>query len=506
MTEPATVLSMLRRAFAAGPQDIAAICGDERLSYQGYVAAITALAQELAGLGIGGPHSRVCLIMGNALDSAVAMFAVQATGALLVPLNPTYTVPELAPMLRDAAPSLVIFDDARQQELSGLLRSLPNCRLLAVGAASRRLTASRDEMALAAQFAHLPLPDPHSLSTIQYTGGTTGRAKGAMLTHAAIAVNVAQREALLPTRRGERILVMTPLFHVYAQAMGLYLAPFCQGTLVILPRYRPDLVIRAVRDHKITLFCGTPTIYTGLPASPDFASADWSSLRLCCSGSAALPEAVLRQWQDSTGCPICEGYGQTEAGPILTHNPAPGLRKAGSVGVALPHTSIEIVDPADASRILPAGSIGEIRARGPQIMSGYFGLKQETADALRDGWLYTGDLGSLDEDGYLYIRGRNKDMVIVSGFNVYPREVEEVLFAYPGILDAAVVGVPDSYRGEKLVGYLVGDPVNQTDLQTYLAGHLTGYKVPQEFRFIDRLPRTAAGKVDKRQLVSLHDN
>jgi long-chain acyl-CoA synthetase len=252
------------------------------------------------------------------------------------------------------------------------------------------------------------------------------------LTHAAVSINVSQREALLPTRLDqERILAVTPLFHVYAVAMGLYLAVFCRGTLVILPRYRPEWVFEAIERHQITLFSGSPTLFTGLMAHEGFATASLQSLRLCYSGAAALPVAVLERWQAATGCTVVEGYGQSEAGPVLSYNPVEGIRKAGSVGVALPLTEIQIVDLESGTRVLPAGSSGEIRARGPQIMQGYRGLPEETASALRDGWLYTGDIGEFDHDNYLFIRDRKKDMVIVGGFNVYPREVEEALLTHP---------------------------------------------------------------------------
>ena len=353
----------------------------------------------------------------------------------------------------------------------------------------------------------MPLPDPAGLSTLQYTGGTTGRAKGVNLGHAAVATNVGQRESLLPTRPGhERVLAITPLFHSYASAMGLYLAAFCRGTLVILPRYHPAAVLDAIGRERITLFSGSPTIFAGLMGFEGFAQADFSSLELCFSGSAALPEATLQRWEAATGTTICEGYGQTEAGPVLTYNPRFGRRKPGSVGVVVDDTVVEIVDVETGRTVLPPGERGEIRARGPQLMEGYRNRPEETQAALRDGWLYTSDIGWLDDEGYLTVCDRKKDMVIVSGFNVYPREVEEALQHHHAVAEAAVVGMPDAYRGEQLRALVVLRPGAQPDpgaLIAHLQALLARYKVPQTIEIVAALPKTVIGKVDKQRIRAM---
>jgi long-chain acyl-CoA synthetase len=339
------------------------------------------------------------------------------------------------------------------------------------------------------------------LSTLQYTGGTTGRSKGVDLVHAAVAINVSQREALVSTTADdERVLVVTPLFHVYAVAMGLYLAAYARGTLVVLPRYQPEAVLGTIPRERITLLAASPTVLTGLMACEAFARADLSSLRLVTSGASALPEATLARWEAATGCPIVEGYGQSEAGPVLAYNPRHGVRKVGTVGLALPRTEIEIVD-VDSGRLpQPIGTEGEIRVRGPQLMRGYRARPQETGEAMRDGWLYTGDIGAFDADGYLRICGRRKEMAIVAGYNVYPREVEEALCGHPQIREAAVIGVPDAYRGEALVAHVVGAPGAVPDpeaLLAWLGERLVRYKVPKAIVVVEALPRTGVGKVDK---------
>ena len=495
-----TVVHALVDAARHAPHAAALICGDDTLNYQAYAACVAGLARELSQWSP--PGGRVALLMANSIDIAIASFAVQAAGLQLVPLNPAYTPHELAPILENADPAGLIHDADCAPAILEVARAQGLRHLRAVGP-GQRLTVWRNEPVSLETF---PLPSPNALSTLQYTGGTTGRSKGVNLTHASVSINVSQREALLPTHtEDERVLAVTPLFHVYAVAMGLYLAVFCRGTLVILPRYRPEWVFEAIERHQITLFSGSPTLFTGLMAHEGFASAKLQSLRLCYSGAAALPVAVLERWQHATGCPIVEGYGQSEAGPVLSYNPVNGTRKPGSVGVTLPLTEVQIVDLETGTTMLPVGQSGEIRARGPQIMQGYRGLPDETATALRNGWLYTGDIGEFDAESYLFIRDRKKDMVIVGGFNVYPREVEEALLNHPDVQEASVVGIPDSYRGEALVAYVVGrmPSLNIDALPAFLGERLTRYKVPAHIQLLAALPKTAVGKADKPALRKL---
>ena len=439
-----TVVHMLAAAAEARPHAEALVCGERRLTYREYYDAVNGFAADLNG-------ERVATVLGNSIDACVAMFGVLASGAQLVPVNPLYTKREIDEIVEDASPSLVVSE--RFELKTGAPRTLPKSEDLAL---------------------------------LQYTGGTTGKSKGVNLAHRAIATNVAQREALLPTAMdAERILCAMPLFHSYGMAMGLFLAVNCRGTLVILERYKPEAVLEAIEKERITIFPGSPTIFTGLLGHADFARTDWSSVHTCYSGSAPLPEETLRRWERAVGAPVYEGYGQTEAGPVLTFNAVGKERKPGSVGVAVPQTEIRIVE-------------GEVVARGPQIMQGYRNRPQETAEALRDGWLHTGDMGELDADGYLYIRGRKKDMAIVGGYNVYPREVEEVLNGHPAVAEAAVVGGPDAYRGECLHAYVsLRREITPEALLTYCGERLARYKIPVTLEVLEALPKTSVGKLDK---------
>jgi long-chain acyl-CoA synthetase len=497
-----TVVHMLADAAVQSPDKEALRCQDKSLSYQAYAACVASLALELQGQGIG-RGDRVVLLMGNSMDVAIATMGVQASGAQLAPLNPAYTLHELKPILEDCAASAIIYDQELSERLADLLKAFaPQCRI-AVGEGVRRLSACPDEPRLVKQ---LPLPDPDGLSTLQYTGGTTGRSKGVNLTHEAIALNVSQREALLPIRKEcERLLAPTPLFHVYAVAMGLYLAIYARASLEILPRYHPEKVLDLIENNRITLLAGSPTLFIGLMNHDKFKDADLSSLRLTFSGAAALSSETLRRWEAATGSVVCEGYGQSESGPVLTFNPSEGVRKIGTVGIAVPKTRIEIVDIETGQLVLPVGEIGEIRVKGAQLMQGYRNLPTQTAEALRDGWLYTGDIGKLDEQGYLTICDRKKDMVVVAGFNVFPREVEQVLFTHPAVVDAAVVGLADDYRGESLHAFVVlgKENISEEAMLDYLTARLVKYKVPQVIRFVQTLPKTAVGKTDHKALKAV---
>jgi long-chain acyl-CoA synthetase len=490
-----TVVHMLAAAAVEASEAEAVVFDDRRLNYREYAACVAGFATELIDLGAEG--ERIATILPNSIEACVAAFAIWSAGAQAVPLNPLYTPRELDYILKDAAPVVLIVDVSLEATARPLAKAAGIAHVIVVGEGVRRLDAWR-EIWLSPE-----APERGSLALLQYTGGTTGHPKGVNLTHASISINVAQREGLLPTgKSGERILCMMPLFHSYAMAMGLFLAAYCRGALVIRPRYRPEDCLATVTKEKITIFPGSPTVFIGLMAHAEFARTDWSSVHTCYSGSAPLSEETLRRWEEAVGAPVLEGYGQTEAGPILTYVPK-GTRRPGSVGIPLAETAVEIVDVDTGTKVLGIGEKGEIRGRGPQIMRGYRNLPEETAEALRDGWLYTGDIGEFDAEGYLYIRDRKKDMVIVGGYNVYPREIDEVLFLHPDVADAAAVGVSDSYRGEAVRAYVVLRPGAKTtidDLIEHCRANLARYKIPAAIEILDALPKTTVNKTDKKML------
>ena len=486
-----TVVHMLADATAQNPDAIALRNGTDSLSYRDYAASVATLAERLGALGARG--ERIALMMGNSIDMAIAMFAVHAAGAQAVPINPLYTAREAQYILDDAAPVATIHDPA----VAGMIGTLERT-------GERLLGGGTDFVAHGDIALPTPFPAAEDLATLQYTGGTTGYPKGVNITHRQMSVNISQREAILPTEPDrESILCVMPLFHVFAVSMCLHLAVYCRGRLFILERYHPAVLCETLEREKVSVLPAGPTIFTGLLNFDGFAATGLDHLKWCYSGSAPLPEETLRRWEDATGCFILEGYGQTEAGPVLTYNPANGVKKPGSVGIALIDTEVQIVDLDTGNAPLSAGTVGEIRARGPQIMAGYRNLPTETADTLRDGWLYTGDIGEYDADGYLFIRDRKKDMAIVGGYNVFPREIDEVLYTHPDVADAAAIGVPDDYYGEVIQAWVTlkpGASSTADDLLAFCAANLAKYKVPKSIVIGEAIPKTNVGKIDKKAL------
>ena len=383
----------------------------------------------------------------------------------------------------------VLHDTNVAETVETLCEELGIDHTIALGAGGRLLDGWKDDPA-----AELPqMPDPDDLATLQYTGGTTGLPKGVDITHRQMSINISQREAALPTHLDrERILCMMPLFHVFAVAACFHLSVYCRGLLVIIPAYKPDVVLDAIERERITILPAGPTVFIGLMGYEGFAERDFSSLRIAYSGSAPLPVETLRQWHAITGCPILEGFGQSEAGPVLTYITEDGRMVPGSVGPPLPLTDVEIVDVDTGTKILEPGELGEIRVRGPQIMSGYRNRPKET-----------GDIGELDGEGYLYIRDRKKDMVITGGYNVYPREIDEVLYTHPAVSEAAAFGVPDPYRGEVIHARVVPRPgaaVTADALMDYCRENLAKYKLPVAIELVEALPKTTVGKIDRKAM------
>lgn len=439
-----TLLHMLAYAVEHNPQgESLVILGGARLTFADLAASVLEFSARLSELSASG--DRVAVALPNSADVVIAILGALHCRAQVVLLNPFYPARELASILADAAPLILVCSESLFARNSKALTPSIRGSSIVLDAPYESLvrrSALIDPSAIST-------PDPDDLAILQYTGGTTGIAKGVNLLHRTSALNVVQREALLPTRFGkERFLCMTPLFHSYATATSFFPALFSASTLVVMPRYDAAVALNTISQEQVTLFCGTPTIYNGLIAHPSFTRTDYSTLLGAYSGAAPLTVATLGEWERVTNIPIAEGYGLTEATAILCFNPINGRRKAGSVGLPLPGTTIEVVDTEDGSTVFEPGKLGEIRASGPQLMAGYRGRPKETAEIIRNGWLYTGDIGEIDHDGYVFVRSRKKDMAIVSGYNVYPREIDEVLSTHPAVIEAVSAGVPDEYKGE----------------------------------------------------------
>lgn len=492
---PVSVVHLLRDAARDYPQHWAIRFEGQRLRYAEYAGLVGALASELKPRVA--PGERVALLMQNSLDLAIATFAVHALRAQVVALNPGYGERELQAMLGDAAPCLLLADDSVRVDVAALCPSLSEGQIMRTGNGCGFLGL------LASQ---KPLPDElpvHAdLATLQYTGGTTGVPKGVDILHGHLAANLVQREAWLPTRRGEEVMFCPmPLFHVSAVAMCLHLSAFAASELVIQRRFDAKAAVQVLAREGVTLMSGAPAIFHDLLRQPDIGLVMSGKLRACYSGAAPLPERTLMEFKRLTGCPIYEGYGQSEAGPCLTYNPVHRECKPGSVGLPVPGSELRIVD-ADG-RELPAGSIGEVCVRGPHVMAGYRNSPELTAQVLRDGWLYTGDLARRDEDGYVFIQGRRQETINVGGFKVYPLEIEQTLRECESVGECGAFGVTDERLGQVIHAWVTPAPGHMPDaeeLRAYCASRLAHYKTPKRIGIAEALPRTSIGKLARKEL------
>jgi long-chain acyl-CoA synthetase len=344
------------------------------------------------------------------------------------------------------------------------------------------------------------------LALLQYTGGTTGSSKGVMLSHRNLRANTEQVRAWFPDADPGREVMMAvlPFFHVYGLTVCLLLGVRLGAALVLLPRFDLDQVMAAVDRHRPTLFPGVPTMYVAINNEVAKGGHDLSSIKACLSGAAPLPLEVAERFERYSGGRLVEGYGLSECSPVALANPIYGKRKAGTIGMPLPDTLARVVDAADPDSLPPAGEPGELAIKGPQVMRGYWNRPEESAQVLRDGWLLTGDLALMDDEGYFQIVDRKKDLIIAGGFNVYPREVEEVLYEHPKVEEVSVVGVPDSYLGEVVKAFVVlrpGEEATTEEIRSFAKERLAAYKVPRVVEFRDELPKTLIGKVLRRALV-----
>ncbi len=482
---------------------------------------------------------RVALMMPNILQLPVAIAAVLRAGFVVVNVNPLYTARELEHQLKDSGARAIIllenFASVLQQvvartavehvvvaSMGDLLGGAKGALVNFVVRRVKKLVPAYD-LPRAVRFSRvladgdrleLARPDsgPEDIAFLQYTGGTTGLAKGAMLVHRNLIANVLQAEEWIqPALRsprggplpGQLIWVSAlPLYHIFALTVCYLIGVRLGGLNVLVPNPRDQAaLIKEIRPYRFNLFPAVNTLFNVLAHNPEFARLDFSGLRVSLGGGMAVQEAVAKKWLEITGCPICEGYGLSETSPVVSANPTDTDAFNGTIGLPLPSTEIAIVD--DAGKALPIGATGEIAVRGPQVMTGYWQQPEETAAVMTaDGFFRTGDIGVMDERGYTKIVDRKKDMILVSGFNVYPNEVEDVVASLPGVLEVAAVGVPDALSTEAVKLFIVRkDPaLTEKQVREWCAKNLTGYKRPKYVEFRDELPKTNVGKILRRAL------
>ena len=496
-----SLVHMLAAAVGAHSQVTAVINEDRRITYAEFGRAVVGLMRQLVAAGAK-RGERVILLMPNSIEMDVALMAVMAAGAQVSPINPFLTAPELKKQLGEVDACAIIGDASSAEKAKGVAAEFGIRTQITLGQGGTTLDAWTRDATLSLDRATLPKAD--DLALLIFTGGSTGTPKGVNHTHGGLMWGILQHVTTWPgTFGGERFLNVAPMFHIWGLGYAAWVPIYMQSTLVLIPRYDADKVVQALSDHKITIFAGGPApIYMGLLASPLFKTADLSQLRYCPSGGAPCPAELHREWLERARQPLLEGWGMTEGAPFCL-NLYDGTRKLLSVGRPVPGTELQIVDVDAGDKIMPQGERGEVRVRGPQMMLGYRKRAEETATALRDGWMYTGDIGYVDEDGYLFLVDRKKDMVIVGGYNVYPREVDEVLFKHPKIREAATVGKPDPRLGEVLVAFVVldaGAKLTDEEFFAYCNTEMVKYKRPVAVHFVDALPKTGTNKINRRAL------
>ncbi|WP_082198390.1 long-chain fatty acid--CoA ligase [Bacillus sp. FJAT-26390] len=496
------------------------------------------LAYGLLSLGIA-KGDRVAIMLPNCPQAVVAYYGVLLAGGIVVQTNPLYVERELEHQLNDSGAVAIITVDMLYPRLSRVRGKLPEegplpkLRHAVITSIKDGLPFPKNLLyplkqrkegfradipygsfgvvsyrkLLAAKKPSTPLPAPAKsaeLAVLQYTGGTTGTPKGVMLSHGNLIANTMQISAWCYKAEDgkERFLAALPLFHVFGLTVLMNMSVLRAGTLILLPRFEVETVLQTINQQKPTIFPGAPTMYVALIHHKAAAKTDLSSINVCISGSSALPLEVQEQFESMTGGRLIEGYGLSEASPVTHANPIWGHRKIGTIGIPLPDTDAAVISPETGERV-GIGELGELVVRGPQVMQGYWNKPVETEQVLRDGWLYTGDLGTMDADGFFTVMDRIKDVIIAGGFNIYPREVEEVLFEHPAVREAAVIGVKDEYRGETVKAFIVfkeGWQVSSSQLDRWCRERLASYKVPHHYSFRETLPKTMVGKVLRRKL------
>lgn len=506
-----TLYEMLKRTVDRVPNQRALLFAGTEMSYGDLHGHVLRAMAALKTMGVQ-PGDRVGIMLPNCPQYVIAYYAITGLGAIVVQISPLSAAPELEYLLNDSGcESIVAFDALLPMVASVRPAELRHIIGVRLGASTVTLPDAAvwfDEWIQSggpAEQVEIPTLDPdQTTAVLQYTGGTTGRSKGAMLTHRNVVANAIQAEYFVPggIQPDDLGVCVLPLFHVYAMTICMNLPIAFGGAILLVPRFDAKELLMLIERHHVTLFPGVPTMYVALTQVLEPGSNALSSLRVCNSGGAPLPVQVLHHFEDLSGAVMAEGYGLSEASPV-THSSLANRRKVGSIGVPAPETEAKIVSVDDPSVELEMGDIGELAIRGPQVMKGYWNRPEETARTLVDGWLLTGDIAQIDEEGFTFIVDRKKDLIIASGYNIYPRDVEEALYQHPAILEAAVIGVPDDYRGETVKAFVVvksGQSVTAEELIAFCRAHLSAYKVPRLIEFREALPKTSVGKILRRGL------
>ncbi|WP_309137892.1 long-chain fatty acid--CoA ligase [Paenibacillus sp. SC116] len=524
---------MLVHATETNPDQYACSFMGYNLTYKKLLSSAYQFANGLSQLGVS-KGERVAIMLPNCPQMMIAYFGTLLYGAIAVMTNPLYKEGELTHQLNDAEASVLVTLDLFMERVSRV-RDKTSLRTIIVASIAEYLLFPKNvlyplKMKKDGQSTVVPAGDDiyrfkrwlrtcsstpvlaevdaqEDVAILQYTGGTTGVAKGVMLTHYNLVANTVQNSRwFYRAKRGEEVFMAAlPCFHVFGLTVLLHQSVYNAGRLILLPRFDVKQVLQHIEKYKVTIFPGAPAMYNAIVHDTNHSSYQLHSIRACVSGASPLPHEVQEKFERITGGRLIEGYGSTETSPVSHANNIWGYRKIGSIGIPYPNTDAIIVHPETGEQ-LDVGEIGEVVVRGPQVMKGYWKRPEDTAAVLKEGWFYTGDLGKMDEEGFFYIVDRKKDMINASGFKVYPREVEEVLYEHPSIKEAVVIGVPDAYRGETVKAFVILDEkatdVDEDAIKQWCRDRIAVFKVPRIVEFRTQLPKTMVGKVLRRQLVA----
>ena len=485
----------------------ALVLPDRSLSFNELNKLSNCFANALMTLGIQ-PGDRVTLYSGNCWEWVVSYYGALKTGAVINPINVMLTPTEVEFVANDCGASIVIASYEKALSLKSVKENSQVRELIAFGddALPGGMLSFNALLAAGSDAFQIPEIEADSLSTIGYTSGTTGHPKGACLSHHSIVLNVAMTALMHQRSDSDTVVTALPCPHVYGNVV---MSGAIQNgmTLVLHPNFEEQTILKSIQEHRATLFEGVPTMFMFLLNHPEFDHYDLSSLRCCTVGGQTMPKPKMEEVEERFGCPLIELWGMTELGGLGSTFAANGPVKHGSIGVALPYTEARIASTEDASKTLLAGEVGELMIKGGIVMQGYFGNDQATRDTIEpDGWMHTGDVASMDEDGCIFIVDRKKDMILTAGYNVYPAEIERVVAGHPDVALVAVGSIPDEEKGELAKAYIVpkvGATPSADNVIAYCREHLAAYKVPRAVQFVDDLPKTSTGKVMRRELKTL---
>lgn len=522
----------LTDAYESIPNKVAIHFMGRELTYKELYESALKFANYLRTLGVE-KGDRVAIMLPNCPQAVIAYYGTMYAGGIVVQTNPLYTERELQYQMADSGAKVILVMDILYPRAMKIINETKIENVIVTGIKDylpfpKNLVypfIQKKQYGFSVKVEHsgtnhlftevmkiaksdkieVDFDFENDLALLQYTGGTTGHPKGVMLTHKNLIANTMMCDAwLYKCKKGEEaILGILPFFHVYGMTTVLILSVMQQGKMILLPKFDAEQALKTIDKQKPTLFPGAPTMYIGLLNHPELTKYDLSSIKACLSGSAPLPLEVQEKFEELTGGRLVEGYGLTETSPVTHANPIWGNRINGSIGLPWPNTDSVILRSGETEE-LAVGEIGEIAIKGPQVMKGYWNRPEETAMTFADGWFLTGDLGYMDDQGYFYVVDRKKDMIIAGGFNIYPREVEEVLYENEAIQECVVAGIPDPYRGETVKAYIVlkeGKSITEKELNEFCRKNLAAYKVPRYYEFRDELPKTAVGKILRRSLI-----